>query len=83
MTVPPGAFALLAASISLMGVIESSAPRVKKIMPMTRSTAPNKNRSRIPGGIGAMVKLKEDTMAIIGRTAFSVLVSFSAHFVWR
>ena len=53
----------------------------EKIMPATRSTAPNKNRSRIPGGTGAMVKLSRSTMPIIGSTAFHASFNFSVSLV--
>lgn len=65
-----------------MGVIASSAPRVKNIIPITRSTAPNKNISKIPGGTGAIVKLNNSTIPIMGSTALKASSNFSVNLVW-
>ncbi len=64
-------------TLSPMGVMESSAPRVKNIMPTISSTPPARNSSRIPGGTGATLKHKKSTIPITGRTALNASSSFS------
>ena len=75
-------FAIFVPTFSPIGVMASSAPRVNSIMPTTRSTAPNRNKSRMLGGTGAMVKLKSSTSPMMGSTAFNASSNFSANFVW-
>ena len=53
---------------SPMGSMDMSTPRVKKPMPITSSTAPNRNSTRVPGSRGAMVTDSRNTMAVMGRT---------------
>ena len=60
-----------------MGDMASSAPRVKNIMPTTSIAAPNRNKSRMLGGIGAMVKLNNNTIPMVGSTAISASFNFS------
>ncbi len=74
--------AIFVPTFSPMGVIASSAPRVKSIIPMTRSTAPNRNKRSMLGKTGAMVKLRSNTSPIMGSTAFNASSNFSANFVW-
>ena len=66
---------------SPMGVMASSAPREKNVMPTISRTPPIRNAMRILGGIGAMVKLSSSTMPIIGSTAFRDSSSFSCSLV--
>ena len=73
--------AIFVPTFSPMGVIDSSAPSVKNIIPMISSTAPNKNRSRMLGGMGAIVKLKSSTIPMIGATAFKASFNFSENLV--
>ena len=68
-------------TLSPIGVIESSTPRVKNIIPATKSTAPSKNAISMLGDIGAIVKQSTRTMPIIGITAFSASFNFSCSFV--
>ena len=55
----------------------SSAPIVKSIIPTTSNTAPIKNAIKILVEIGAIVKLKKSTIAMMGNTAFNVSFNFS------
>ena len=70
-------WAILVPIFSPIGVIASSAPKVKNIMPMIRRTAPNRNKSNMLGGIGAMVKLNRITIPIVGSTAIRASFNFS------
>ena len=74
-------FAIFVPTRSPIGVIESSAPSVKSIIPAINSTAPNKNKSRMLAGTGVIVKLSSTTIAIIGDTAFSDSFNFSVNLV--
>ena len=75
-------FAIFVPTFSPMGVMDNSAPSVKNIIPTMSSTAPNKNRSRMLGGMGAMVKLKSSTIPMIGATAFKASFNLSENLVW-
>ena len=66
---------------SPIGVMESSAPNVKNIIPAIKNTAPSKNASKILGDTGAIVKHKSNTIPRIGRTAFKASFNFSCNFV--
>ena len=66
---------------SPIGVIASSAPSVKNIIPASSSTAPIKNSVKSPVGSGAIVKHSSSTITRIGATAFSASSSFSSKFV--
>ena len=46
-------------------------------MPKTSSKAPNKKRTRVPGGSGAIVMLKSNTIAVIGSTDATDSYTFS------
>ena len=71
---------IFAPTFSPMGVMEISAPREKNIMPTMTSTAPNKKLSKMPGDIGAMVKLRHRTMTMMGTTAERASDIFSCIF---
>ena len=73
--------AIFLPTFSPMGVMDSSAPRLKNIMPRISRIPPKRNSRRIPEGRGAMVKLKRSTIPIMGRTAFNASLSFSSRFV--
>ena len=62
---------------SPIGVMDISTPTLKKSIPTISKPAPIKKVIRILGGIGAMVKQSNKTMASIGMTALSVSVNFS------
>ena len=62
---------------SPMGVMESSAPRVKNIIPTRMSTVPTKKQSRMPEGMGAMEKQSSSTTPTMGSTACIASVNFS------
>ena len=55
---------------SPMGVMEISAPRVKKPMPTISATAPTKKAISVPLGMGATVKHSASTSAVTGKTAW-------------
>lgn len=67
---------------SPIGVMASSTPNVKNIMPTTKSTAPNRNNNRILGESGAIVKLSSNTIPMMGNTALRASSNFSANLVW-
>ena len=54
-----------------MGIMATSAPRVKRPVPAMRSAAPRMKRSNVPMGMGAIVNDRISTIAVIGRTAAS------------
>jgi hypothetical protein len=57
--------------------IDISTPTLKKSIPIMSRTAPIRNVINMLGGIGAIVKHSNKTMARIGSTAFRVSVNFS------
>ena len=69
------------------GIMEISAPSEKKPMPTTSSTAPAKNSSSVPSGIGATVMLSTSTIPVIGNTednasrifSFKILFNYPMH----
>lgn len=63
---------------SPMGVMDMSTPRENSPMPNTRSIAPNRNKTMVPGVSGAMVTLMASTMAVMGRTEASDSLIFSS-----
>jgi hypothetical protein len=63
-----------------MGVMEISTPTLKNNIPIMSKIAPIRNVIKILGGMGAIVKHRSNTIARIGRTAFSVSDSFSLNF---
>ena len=65
---------------SPMGVMATSAPTEKSIMPATSSTAPARKPSITPLGTGATVRLRISTSATMGRTAASASRNFSSSF---
>ena len=73
--------AILVPIRSPIGVMDNSAPKVKNIMPTIRRIAPIIKDIRIPGGIGAIVKLKNNTIPMIGNTASNDSFNFSSNFV--
>ena len=54
---------------SPMGLMETSAPRVKNIIPARINMAPMRKHSRMLGETGAIKKHRISTIQIIGRTA--------------
>jgi len=60
-----------------MVVIDKSTPTLKRSIPKINMTAPIRNAIRILGGIGAIVKHNNKTIASIGKTAFKVSFNFS------
>ncbi len=67
-------------TISPIGVMERSTPRVKNTIPIVNRTAPIRNASKMLGEIGAIVKHNSKTMPTTGSTAFKVSFSFSRNF---
>ena len=70
-------FVMQVPTFSPMGVMESSAPSVKNIMPRTSRTAPIRKHKRILGEIGATEKQRMRTITMIGSTATSASRNFS------
>ena len=62
---------------SPMGVMDISTPTLKNNIPTVNSVAPMRKVIRMLGGIGAIVKHNNNTIAKIGNTAFKVSVNFS------
>ena len=62
---------------SPIGVMEISTPTLKNSIPTIKRRAPIKKVINILGGIGAIEKHSNSTIASIGMTAFSVSVNFS------
>ena len=65
---------------SPIGIIDISAPREKKPIPIMSRKAPVKNSMMVPIGIGAIVILSNNTIAVIGRTDDSASFVFSFKF---
>ena len=63
--------------LSPIGVMDTSTPTLKNSIPIINNIAPIKKVIRTLGGIGAMVKQSNKTMASIGMTAFRVSANFS------
>ena len=70
-------FVMMEPTRSPIGVMDISTPTLKKSIPMINKTAPTRKVIRILGGMGAMEKHNNNTIAKIGKTAFRVSVSFS------
>ena len=69
--------------LSPIGVMDTSTPTLKNNIPIINKMAPIKKVIRILGGIGAMVKQSNKTMASMGMTAFRVSVNFSLNLEWK
>lgn len=74
--VRPGVNALLAMP-SPIGIMDISAPIVKKPMPIISITAPNKNSTNAPEDNGKSVMLRIKTIAVNGSTEASDSIIFS------
>jgi len=70
-------FVIMVPVRSPIGVMDNSTPTLKKSIPIISKIAPIKKVIRILGGIGAMEKHNNNTIASIGTTAFKVSVNFS------
>ena len=68
---------ILAPTFSPIGVIETSAPKVKSIIPTITNRAPSKKLKRMLGESGTRRKLKRRTMQMIGITATIASCIFS------
>ena len=64
-----------------IGCMDSSAPSVKNIMPITSSRLPKRKVSSVPLGTGTMVRESTKTIRAIGMTAPSASFSFSLSLV--
>lgn len=64
-------------TLSPIGVIESSAPIVKNIIPPMTRIPPRRNCASMPVGIGAIVNASNSTMSIIGSTDQTASCAFS------
>jgi hypothetical protein len=66
-----------------MGIMDISAPRVKKPIPMTRRAAPARNSRIVPAGMGTRTTLATSTIAVMGSTEekASIIFSFSILFM--
>jgi len=53
---------------SPIGVMDTSVPSEKNAMPTISSTAPARNRTSVPTGIGVIVILSTRTISVIGST---------------
>ena len=73
-------FVIRAPTCSPMGVMATSAPTEKNIMPTTSKTAPVKKLSSIPLGIGATVRLSASKSTTMGSTAEMASRIFSRSF---
>ena len=62
---------------SPIGVMETSVPSEKKAMPTMSSTAPARNRTSVPTGMGVIVMLSSRTISVIGSTEESASWIFS------
>ena len=65
---------------SPIGVIDTSVPSENNAMPTISSTAPVKNSTIVPTGIGVIVTLSSSTMIVIGRTDDTDSLIFSFKF---
>ena len=65
---------------SPMGIIAISAPREKRPIPRMSSTAPAKNSSTVPMGMGTTVTLRASRMAVMGSTEERASITFSRSF---
>jgi len=65
-------FVIMVPTLSPMGVMDNSTPTLKSSIPTINKTAPIKNVIKILGGMGAIVKHNNKTIARMGKTAFIV-----------
>ena len=63
--------------LSPIGVMDTSTPTLKNSIPIINNMAPIKKVINTLGGIGAIVKHSNKTIASIGMTAFKVSTNFS------
>jgi hypothetical protein len=68
---------------SPMGIMDISAPRVKKPIPIIRSAAPARNIRIVPAGMGTRITLAISTIAVMGSTdeKASIIFSFNILFM--
>lgn len=66
-------------TFSPMGVMDCSTPTLKSNIPTINRIAPTRKHIKMLGGIGAIVKQSNNTIAKIGNTAFRVSVNFSSN----
>ena len=76
-------FVMCAPTCSPIGVIAMSAPSVKMPMPTIRQMAPTMNITNTSVGIGATVKHRIATIAVIGMTDFRDSFTFSCIFEYK